>query len=253
MKKVLKKILLFCMTVMIMPISICANSIEHKYVYNNGRTDIYVTENKEGRVGVNVRETYHNGAHIVCETNDIAGTISLKIYIDDVVVHEKTILNPYFYTEAHVNDVGIHQTRSPESEEESWFGYAYYLNRSSAYEDVYWRLYNPNPEISPSSKYFFASYGSEEQENADDFADCVIIMKGLENTLDAVLTLYDIEIITSTIDIATSVLLMEKDILEETIETLDLVAQMTSTEVGMTAEIYNQAILADSCYIDIKK
>lgn len=68
------------------------------------------------------------------------------------------------------------------NQSETWWGFEYY-NTSSAYEDTYWRLYNPLDE-EQTSNYFFTAFGSYEQTQAENFAMCVNDMVAIEDGID---------------------------------------------------------------------
>lgn len=256
MKKIYKTIvavLLICTTLCI-NVFAATSSSAIEYDCRSGNTVVHVTENRSAQI-VTYEGSYEN-ITIVCTYYNYNGTVNLTIYKDGIIIQNKTILNPDYYPEAYAYDsanpnVSVQNTNTIYEGEEDWFGFAYYMNTSSARLDVYWRLWDPNPDVSPSKKYFFAEYGTTNHQNATDFMDLVIDMKTQENKLAATLAIETIIIIKESLSLASAIALGSLAAIEVAINVATAGRNIAVEEVHSSAVIYHTATMADSKYLDV--
>ena len=229
-----------------------------EYEYLSHKDKVYVTENFIEQI--NTYETIHDNLKSIWTFNNNTGTINFTVYKNDVLIHDKTILNPDYYPEVYGisyskdltdEDISAQSISSITEGEEDWWGYSYYFNTKSAQLDVYWRLWNPNSDIYPSKKYFFAAYGTLNQENATAFMDYVIDMENKETQVEAVVAIETINIIKSAVTLAVAAAAGSPAAICSLISGLEAARNLTTAQVELTADVYNTAQMADSCYLDV--
>lgn len=221
------------------------NSLIMRYVDMSGVVPVYVTKNKIS--GIDTYETNYDDIKAVWSFNSNIGTITLSMYKNGILIEENSILDPAYYPEAYDN-----VARVINEGDESWWGYSYYFNTSSAQEDVYWHLEDPNEDVTPSDLYFFAAYDSTIQSKAESFMNCVINMQLSQSQLTAVEIIESINAIKSLVTLAMAAATGGGvAAIAALIEGLDAARNLTTAEVQKTAEAYHYALMADSYYLDI--
>ena len=268
MKKIYSAIISVIL-VLAMACSVSATCIDtaviNEYDYLSQNNLVHVTENITEQV--DTYETVYENLRSIWVFDNKEGTITFKIYKDEILVHDVTILNPEYYPEEYgisdtldsnansadiADDIDdVYSINTINQGTEDWWGYKYYYNTDSAKEDVYWRLFNPNSDIFPSKKYFFASYGSDNQDNAMSFMDCVIDMESLEEQLAVTVAIETIKMIQSAVSLAAAALAGSPAAIASLISGVEAARDLTTAQVELTASIYSTALMADSYYLDV--
>ncbi len=197
MKKIIRTIsLLLCFTVLASVVTYAASpSNPQKYdplaenttyhtIEVNG--DIYycsdVIEDREGEERV---VCYNEDNCSILFTNETLNTLKITTYNKDTngEFSKPTLYESEILCREDLADTEMYSVMSIGQKSETWWDMGYYYNTSSAYGDIYWRLYNPLDE-SEKSKYFFASYNTQTQSDAQEFAVSVNEMCGIEEGMD---------------------------------------------------------------------
>lgn len=222
------------------------DSVIEKYVDLSGVVPVYVTKNKIR--GIDTYETNYNDIRAVWSFNNNIGIITLSVYKGGTLIEETTAPDPLYHPDAYNNITPYAISEN----EEGWWGYSYYYNTSSAKEDVYWHLEDPNEDITPSDLYFFAAYGSDMQSKANGFMNCVLDMQLSQSQLTAVEIIESINAIKSLVSLAMAAATGGGvGAIAALIQGFDAARNLTTAEVQKTAEVYHYALKADSYYLDI--